>query len=183
MTCNFCAHPAVKRCEFKGCSNSVCIPHSFERKITHYGTAVTSVSGSQGNISSQSAQFVSHIEKINYCDDCNTFLNFLDNVSDYKEPGNPWNFVIPCTLYCGLCCCLCCLVLVPQVKSLNERSATITNQYPLKFAELNQIKFKVNNSNLYVPKLREKMNTVFVTTMTFLSLGDSCVDKPQFQGM
>jgi len=184
MACNFCESQALNKCEFKGCNNVSCMRHCNIRKIEHYGTAVTSVSSnSYGQVSSTSQRFVSHVEEKKYCQDCNQFLNFMSDVKDYKNPDSCDNCLIQSTLLGSFCCCLCCLVVIPQVYSLNKRSTQIKIDYPKKVEEFNRLVFLVNDKSLYFSNISEKMNTAFIVQMTCCSIGDSFVEKPNFQIM
>jgi len=83
----------------------------------------------------------------------------------------------------SVCCCLCCLIVIPQVHSLNKRSTQIKIDYPKKVEEFNRLVFLVNDKSLYFSNISEKMNTAFIVQMTCCSIGDSFVEKPNFQIM
>jgi len=107
MSCSYCEEKALNKCD-NGCGRLVCLKHSEKVQILHYGTAVSSVSGSNGNIRSTSSQFVSAVENKQYCLDCKVFHEFLGYVDNAIKPEQSFLIMLQCAFLC--CCCSCCTV-------------------------------------------------------------------------
>jgi len=132
-------------------------------------------------VGSTSQKFVSVIEKLDYCPDCNTCFKFAQTLPDHSS--------LTCWEYCQLCISCPLFIICAHeyclVYILNRKSRRVELDFKLKNEELMKIRFLVNNYKCYQTNMIWKMSNIFENYNApckkhcFLK----CVDKPNLEAI